>query len=111
MKFLESLVNNKRQCVQALVNRACQDVRSHTGANLKHILLETGIYIVPGVTNQNVFDGLFIYSIPEGQEWKLGLLTSLIEIRYHKWSFNFDEEGDVLKEDEITVMINQVSTN
>ena len=111
VKFLESLAKNKRKCVQALVQIASQDVKSHTGANLRNILLETGVLIVPGETKQNVFDGLFIYSIPEGHEWKLGLLTSLIEIRDHKWSVDFDEEGDSLKEDEITAMINQVCTN
>ena len=51
---------------------------------------------MPEETKQNVFDGLFIYSIPEGHEW------NLIAIRDHKWSVNFDE---------ITEMINQVCTN
>ena len=44
-------------------------------------------------------------------EWKLPLLTSLLEIRDDRWGPQFDEETGQLGEDEVTHMINNVCIN
>ena len=46
-----------------------------------------------------------------GKEWKIGLLSSLLEIRDGKWMILFDEEGEDLTEDEVKLMIDDVCKN
>ena len=54
---------------------------------------------------------LYIYDIPDGQEWKIGLLSSLLEIRDEKWVVLFDNEGEGLIDDEVKQMIDGVCEN
>ena len=59
----------------------------------------------------NVLQNYRVYETPEGHEWKLPLLTSLLEIRDDRWGLQFDEETGQLGEDEVTHMINNVCIN
>ena len=52
-----------------------------------------------------------IYQIPEGEEWKVGLIASLMQIRNDKWSILFDEEQDELGNDDITFMLDNVCSS
>ena len=45
----------------------------------------------------------YLYNIPKGGEWKVGLIASLMQIRNDKWSILFDKEQDELGNDEITL--------
>ena len=54
---------------------------------------------------------LYIYGIPDGQEWKIGLLSSLLEIRDEKWVVLFDNEGEGLIDDEVKQMIDGICEN
>ena len=51
------------------------------------------------------------YEIPAGKEWKIGLLSSLLEIQDGKWMISFDEEGEGITEDEVKLMIDDVCKN
>ena len=111
IKFVDSLSKNKRPEIQALLQFSYKDVRTTTGANLKHILSQTGSYIIPGVTKPNIVNDKFIYPIPDGEEWKIGFILSMIETRNHKWTVLFDEEDDKLSDDEIEFMLNNICTS
>ena len=52
IKFINNLVKNKRDSIKCLLKIVQDDVRSTTRGNLRKILLDKGMLIVPGVTNR-----------------------------------------------------------
>ena len=50
LKFIGSLLRNRRPFLRALCKRACKDIRTVTASNLAVIEEETGIHVVPGRT-------------------------------------------------------------
>ena len=52
IKFVKSLVKNKKPCISSLFKIIQSDIRSVTASNLKTILLETDKLIIPGTTNK-----------------------------------------------------------
>ena len=72
---------------------------SLTDSNLRRVLLDTGIKIEPG----SCLNNYRVYKTPLDQEWRIGLLKSLIEIRDNQWSVDFDEEIGVLVSQEVTI--------
>ena len=108
IKFLSSIANNRRQALVSLLNSVKTTCRSLTGGNLRILLLETDVLVVPGVTRGHVLTDYRVYKTPEGQEWKVPLLVSLLQIRDDTWSVNFDEETGQFSDDEITELINNV---
>ena len=87
------------------VERTC---RSVTGANLRKILLDTGVHINPGETKGFVLNNYRVYKIPIDQEWRIPLLISLLRIRDSNWEINFDDEAGQMKEDDISTLISSV---
>ena len=87
--------------------------RSLTGENLRVILLDTDtdVLVVPGVTRGHVLADYRVHKTPEGQEWKVPLLVSLLQIRDDTWSVHFDEETGQFSDDEISELINNVCTS
>ena len=76
------------------------------GGNIRTVLVDTNIKIVPGVTTPAAFKNYQVY------EWKLPLLVSLLEMKDSRWSVTFDEEtGSCIGDDEITTMIDNVCLN
>ena len=55
-----------------------------------------------------VFNNYQVYQAPEGQEWRIPLLVSLLELRDSRWELLYDEESDKFSEDDVTFMINNV---
>ena len=108
VKFVQTLVNNKRQSLKTLFKYAYEDVRSLIGGNLRKIQLVTGIKIVPGVTAPVQLRNCRIYKAPEGEEWRLPLLQSLLEIRSENWEILFNEELENYEGDDISTMIEEV---
>ena len=52
-----------------------------------------------------------VYSAPDGQEWKLPLLVSLLAIRDENWEVLFDgDDEDEIQENDIQTLI-EVTTN
>ena len=86
-------------------------LRTTTGTNLRHILIQNNTLIIPGITKHYEFKDSNTYEIPVGKEWKVGLLSSLIEIRNGKWMLLFDEEGEDVTEDGFKLMIDDVCKN
>ena len=72
------------------------------------MLLDTGVRIEPGVTKGHVLKDYHVYETPVGQEWRLPLLQSLIEIRDDRWSLQFDEETGDFSNDDIIELLNNV---
>ena len=101
VKFIDSIAKNKKPLVQALGKMLYNDVRTTTGTNLRHILLENDTLIIPGITKHYHFKDSNTYEIPAGKEWKIGLLSSLLKIQDCKWMISFDEEGEGVTEDEV----------
>ena len=62
------------------------DVRSQVGGNLRTILIQTGVLVVPGRTRPADLNNYRVYTVPEGEEYRIPLLHSLIDIREDNWS-------------------------
>ena len=107
-KFLKSVANNRRPALRGLLNSVVNDVQSVAGGNIRTILLETNVLIVPGITLPTAFKNYCAHETPQGQEWKLPLLVSLLELRENRWQVSFDEETMNVSEDEITTMIENI---
>ena len=76
--------------------------------NIRCILNQTGTLIIPGKTGQGSLSEYNVYNIPSGEEWRVPLLKSLIEIREKRWEVQFSEEGDeTLNDDAIKLMIDR----
>ena len=55
---------------------------------------DTGILIIPGCTRSGDFQQCRVYQPPEGEEWRLGILESLLELKGENWSVLFNEEAE-----------------
>ena len=98
--------------MKSLLNVVAHDVRSQTGGNIRKILLDTGVKVVPGVTTQAAMVGVTAYEVQEDQQWRLPLLQSLLQVRDDQWEIRFDEDGEMeIDEDDVKEMINDVCTS
>ena len=82
--------------MRALGKLVCQDVRSLTGRNFHTIREATKINIRPGVSHQGELSSWMVYEQPEGEDWKLQFLLSLLAIRDQGWEVIFDDETESL---------------
>ena len=103
ISFLSSVATNRRKALSSLLSSVKSSCLSLTGSNLRRVLLDTGIKIEPGFTTGSCLNNYRVYETPLDQEWKIGLLKSLIEIRDNQWSVDFDEEIGVLVSQEVTI--------
>ena len=109
IKFVKSLVKNKKPCISSLFKIIQSDIRSVTASNLKTILLETDKLIIPGTTNKLTLKEYNVYQTPQGEEWRAPLVTSLLKIKEDQWKIDFDQEGEVfLPNDVIKIIIDRV---
>ena len=109
-KFMDSISKCSKPQVISLLKFSMNDCRATTGANLREILLDTGVKAFPGVTNSSDLHSYVVNKLPSSEEWKFPLLVSLIELRDARWELIFDEDESTLKEDHIETMINSVCT-
>ena len=84
-KFVDSLAGNRKPSLRALFNTVVGDVRSLIGANCRQILMDTAVVVTPGKTRLDKLRSYRVYSAPDGHEWKLPLLVSLLAIRDENW--------------------------
>ena len=113
VKFVNSLHCNQRPIVKSLFDSVIGDVRSHVGANVRKVFLDTNIRIIPGWTRPSDLRQYRVYQPPEGEEWRLGVLESLLEIKGENWSVTFNEEEneeEEFEENDIEMMIYEVCT-
>ena len=81
LSFVKSLVQNKKSSVKFLFNLVRQDVQSCTGSNLRCIYKNTGVFVIPGQTTKMALSSYTVFKIPPGEEWRVPLLSSLMQIR------------------------------
>ena len=99
--------------MKSLFDGISEDVRSHVGANMRKVFQDTGILIIPGRTRSGDFQQYRVYQPPEGEEWRLGILESLLELKGENWSVLFNEEAEEeeeLEDNDIELMIYEVCT-
>ena len=111
ISFLSSVATNRRRALSSLLDSVKSSCLSLTGANIRQVLLHTGISVEPGVTNGAVLNNFRLYETPVNQEWKFGLLKSLLAIRDEEWSLEFDEETEQFASKEINDLIVNVCEN
>ena len=73
--------------------------------------MDTGVKVFPKVTKGFALHDYLVYKVPTGQDWRLPLLVSLLEIKDDQWVIEFDEETDKFSEDEVTSLVNNVCIN
>ena len=107
VKYLSVIKNNKKSVLRTLYSIAANDVRTTTGANIRKILLHTGMD--PRVVPQSRFSDWRVYA--PSDSWSVPLLVSLLQLRSEAWEVNFDiEEEEYLGEEDIEFMIKAVCT-
>ena len=107
IRFVSSLAKNKRPSIRALFKHVAKSVNSFTGSNLRHIMLETGVSISPGITTPHALKSHRVYNVPVHEEWRVSLLKSLLELRKDHWEVLFDEEEGLMPS-EVQTMIEDV---
>ena len=112
IKFTYSLGKSNKVVLRHLFGLIHRDVRSVTGANLRYISGETNRAIIEGNTKRVDLSDYKVYKMPAGEEWRIPLLLSLMQLRDENWIVTFDEEDTEsnLETDAITTMINNVCT-
>ena len=94
--------------VRALGKLVCQDVRSLTGRNFHTIGEATQMNIRPGVSHQSELSTWIVYEQPEGEEWRLQFLLSLLAIRDQGWEVIFDDETELVNNNLIQIFIDNI---
>ena len=108
IKFLDSIVKNKRLSIVSLLKTVSTSTKSVTGNNIRCILKQTDTLIIPGKTSKDSLSNYKVYNIPDGEEWRVPLLESLMAIREKRWEVQFNEEADEnLNDDAIKLMIDR----
>ena len=65
-KFLKSVSNNRRPMLRGLLNEMKDNCQSVVGQNIRTVLLDTKVKIVPGETNPSAFKLYQVYDTPAG---------------------------------------------
>ena len=94
VKFTNSIMKTNKPSIKFLLATVKEDVRSTTGANLRCIMKNFGVQVVPGSTPGSVLKATRVHKVPDGDEWKVPLLHSLLKIREGEWVVGFNEEED-----------------
>ena len=81
--FLESMLDSPSQEVRILCRVAAADVNSTTRANIDYVTELSG-YSPLQYGEQVIKSGLHLQSVPVEQQWRVGLLTSLLSLRREK---------------------------
>ena len=107
LKYLKSIARNKRPALRCLYNVVKNDVRLTTGSNIRTILLET--MSDPRSLNTFALKGWRVY--PPNDDWTVGLLRNLLEVRSNNWEVVYDDETEeAAGEDDINFMIAAICT-
>ena len=75
-----------------LLATVAADARSVNGSNLRSILLSTGVQLATGKTLVYSIKNKKLHEVPVGEEWKVPLIHSLIEIRSGEFKIEFDDD-------------------
>jgi hypothetical protein len=84
-KFKTSTYKSGKSAVKFLFSLAALDLMSVTGSNLRIILVNTGVQVIPGISKAAQVKQHTIFVIPEEEKWKIPLLHSLLSVRAGKF--------------------------
>ena len=110
VKFIDGIHRSNKPSIKFLYKLAASDVRSVTGSNLRSILVNTGLHVVPNTNQAASLRKATLYSVPVAQEWKIPLIHSLLEVQAGKATIGFDEDEANDDEDMIKTILNEVCT-
>ena len=71
IKFVNSLVDHKKDCIRSLFNMVVGDVRSLSGDNLRRVILDTGVLASPGKTSPCDLHNYKVYPVQLGMNGRL----------------------------------------
>ena len=110
LSFLHSVVNSKKDCLSSLGKKMIVDCGSITMQNLELISKETGQENIMGIAPCEVINGYQYSPIPLGEEWRVGLLDELIDLRNGSLNLEWDDNSE-LSPDDLNDLINFVATS
>ena len=93
IKFLNSIHKSNKPAVKFLLSITASDVRSVTGSNLRSILVNTGVQVIPGITKGYTVKKHRLFQVPELEKWKVPLLHSLLSVRAGEFEISFDDKN------------------
>ena len=83
--FYRSLLNSSSEEVSILARIVSRDPRSTTYRNLKYLERLTKLRQPEFYTAFKIKEALPVQKVPVGEQWRLGLLTSLLKIKIEKF--------------------------
>ena len=81
-------------------------MRSQTGSNLRSIHLQTGVQVLPGLTQAAQVKKHRMFPVPVDQLWKVPLLHSIVAIRAEEFKIQFDDDDDDVDDIVNTILVN-----
>ena len=110
VKFLNSINKSSKHSVKYLLSVSSTDVRSVTGSNLRNILLTTGVQVTPGFTGAGTVRNKTLVSVPEGEEWKVPLLHSLLSVQMGEAVVDFEDDNELENDNVIEDILFNICT-
>ena len=101
--FIRGMLNSPSKEVRLLVRIVKDDPRSHTCLNLRYLSQKTGLEKVESYAGWRVKEALGRKTVPESERWRLGLLTTLLNMKRDKFSQVQDSK-------QISAMIDSLSS-
>ena len=101
IKFVNAITKSEKPALKFLLSIAASDVRSLTGSNFRSIQLCTGIQVRPGITQAGTVRKFTLFKVPDGQEWKVPLLHSLLSVKAGEFTIPFDDDSEEIKEADV----------
>ena len=92
LNFINSIHNSSKPALRYLYSISASDVRSVTGSNLRSILVNTGLQAIPGTLQSEAIKKHILHDVPIGEEWKIPLIHSLLEVQAGATQILFDED-------------------
>ena len=108
--FINSILNSSKKCLSSLGLKMLSDHGSVTKQNLILISNESSIENVLDVSPSYVVSSMLYYPTPPGEEWRVGFLEELLELRKHTLELDW-EQDIVLSSDELEDLIEFVSSS
>ena len=110
VKFVNSIIKSTKPALKFLLSVAASDVRSQTGSNLRSIHLQTGVQVLPGLTQAAQVKKHRMFPVPVDQLWKVPLLHSIVAIRAEEFKIQFDDDDDDV-DDIVNTILENICTS
>ena len=89
LKFTRSILKTNKPFIKFLLRTVSTDARPNTGSNLITLSCSRPVISLPSALKRKR-----LHDVPGGEEWKVPLLHSLLQIRSGNFKLEFDEEED-----------------